>query len=118
MVKVLVVGATGFLGGLIAKEAAKAGHQVTALVSGESQTSKKELVDELKGAGISITTGSLESDHKLLVDVLKSVEAVSCLPHERRLTEAFCQLHLRMGIACRNDDQHTVVHRCRLVIWQ
>ncbi len=42
MVNVLVVGATGFLGNSIAKEAAKKGHKVTALVSSESQSKKKE----------------------------------------------------------------------------
>lgn len=76
MVKVLVVGATGFLGGLVAKQAAKAGHQVTALVSEGSQSSKKQIVDDLKAAGISIATGSLESDHKDLVTLMKTVEAV------------------------------------------
>jgi predicted dinucleotide-binding enzyme len=76
MVKVLVVGATGFLGGLIAKQAAEAGHQVTALVSESSQSSKKQVVDGLKAAGVTIVTGSLESDHKDLVTVMKTVDAV------------------------------------------
>lgn len=76
MVKVLVVGATGFLGNLIAKEAVKLDHQVTVLVSEDSQTKKKDIVDGLKAAGVQIKTGSLESEHKDLVDVLKSVEVV------------------------------------------
>ncbi|KAK9904277.1 hypothetical protein WJX75_008264 [Coccomyxa subellipsoidea] len=76
MVKVLVLGATGFLGSLIAKEAVKLGHQVTALVSEESHIKKKQIVDGLKASGVQIKTGSLESDHKDLVDVLKTVEVV------------------------------------------
>ncbi len=76
MVKVLIVGATGFLGNLIAKEAVKLGHQVTALVSEESLAKKKETVEGLKAAGVQIKTGSLESDHKDLVALLKTVEVV------------------------------------------
>jgi uncharacterized protein YbjT (DUF2867 family) len=77
MVKVLVAGATGFLGKLIAEQAVKAGHQVTALVRPESQVAHKDVVDELKSAGVSIATGSLDSDHKDLVKILKEVEVVS-----------------------------------------
>ena len=77
MVNVLVVGATGFLGSAIAKEAASKGHKVTALVSSESQSKKKEDVQSLKNAGIEIATGSLESDTHELVDLLKTVEVVS-----------------------------------------
>lgn len=80
MVKVLVLGATGFLGSLIAKEAVKLGHQVTALVSEESHIKKKQIVDGLKASGVQIKTGSLESDHKDLVDVLKTVEVVGWRP--------------------------------------
>lgn len=81
MVNVLVVGATGFLGSAIAKEAASKGHKVTALVSSESQSKKKEEVQALKSAGIEIATGSLESDTHKLVDLLKTVEVVSVLIH-------------------------------------
>ena len=77
MVNVLVVGATGFLGSAIAKEAASKGHKVTALVSSESQSKKKEDVQALKSAGIEIATGSLESGTHELVDLLKTVEVVS-----------------------------------------
>ena len=77
MVNVLVIGATGFLGNSIAKEAAKKGHKVTALVSSESQSKKKEAAQSLKSAGIEIATGSLESDEHELLDLLKSVEVVS-----------------------------------------
>lgn len=77
MVKVVVVGATGFLGNTIAKEAAQKGHKVTALVSSESQSKKKDVVQGLKSAGIEIATGSLESAQLELVDLLKTVEVVS-----------------------------------------
>jgi putative NADH-flavin reductase len=77
MVKVLVVGATGFLGNIIAKEAAQKGHKVTALVSSESQSKKKDVVQGLKSAGIEIATGSLESAQHELIDLLKTVEVVS-----------------------------------------
>ena len=82
MVNVLVVGATGFLGSAIAKEAASKGHKVTALVSSESQSKKKEDVQTLKSAGIEIATGSLESDTHELVNVLKNVEVVGITDHE------------------------------------
>ena len=80
MVKVLIVGATGFLGNLIAHQAVKEGHQVTALVRADTQSAKKKMVGDLVGAGVKIVTGSLESDQKQLVEVLKSVEAVRGRP--------------------------------------
>ena len=83
MVKVLIVGATGFLGKQIAMQAAKAGHQVTALVSQDSLAKKKQIVAELKAAGIDIATGSLESDQKDLVALMKTVDTVR--PQERAL---------------------------------
>ena len=95
MVKVLVVGATGFLGSAIAKEAASKGHKVTALVSSESQSKKKEDVQALKSAGIEITTGSLDSDTRELVDVLKTVEVVSVLYHRLFLKIPHYILHGR-----------------------
>ena len=76
MVKVLIVGATGYLGNLIAHQAVKEGHQVLALIRADTQTAKKQMVGDLVGAGVKVVTGSLESDHKQLVEVLKSVEAV------------------------------------------
>ena len=76
MVKVLIVGATGFLGNMIAKEAIKKRHEVTALVSSESQSKKKELVQGLKDAGVQIVTGHLESPIDQLADLLKTHHTV------------------------------------------
>ena len=100
MVKVLIVGATGFLGNLIAKEAVKLGHQVTALVSEESLAKKKETVEGLKAAGVQIKTGSLESDHKDLVALLKTVEVVGwCLFSTSSISSLF--LHSKCHEQCR-----------------
>lgn len=76
MVKVLVVGATGFLGKLIALEAIAAGHEVTALVRSDSQAARKDVIAELKAAGVAIATGDLDSDQKDLVSILKGQEVV------------------------------------------
>lgn len=81
MANVLIVGATGFLGSFIAQEAAKNSHKVTALVSSESQSKKKDVVQGLKSAGIEIVTGSLDSSQHELVDLLKTVEVVSDYTH-------------------------------------
>ena len=97
MVNVLVVGATGFLGNSIAKEAAKKGHKVTALVSLESQSKKKEATQGLKSAGIEIATGSLESDQHELLDLLKTVEVVSGLDNS---LPSFIQLRHEASTAC------------------
>lgn len=97
MVNVLVVGATGFLGNSIAKEAAKKGHKVTALVSLESQSKKKEATQGLKSAGIEIATGSLESDHHELLDLLKTVEVVSVLDNPLPF---FIQLRYEASTVC------------------
>ena len=52
--KVLVVGATGYLGSRIAVESARRGHKVTALVSEGSQSKKADIVQRLRDAGIEI----------------------------------------------------------------
>ena len=91
MVKVLIVGATGNPGNLIAHQAVKEGHQVLALIREDTQTAKKQMVGDLVGAGVKIVTGSLESDHKQLVEVLKSVEAVRA-QHEHLIAALFRSL--------------------------
>ena len=75
--KVLVVGATGYLGSRIAVESARRGHKVTALVSEDSQSKKADIVQSLRDAGIEIVTGQLESKQELLVELLTDVNIVS-----------------------------------------
>ena len=75
--KVLVVGATGYLGSRIAVESARRGHKVTALVSEDSQSKKADIVQRLRDAGIEIVTGHLESKQELLVELLTDVNIVS-----------------------------------------
>ena len=77
--KVLVIGATGFLGSKIAVESARRGHSVTALVSEDSQSKKAEIVQSLRDAGIEIITGHLQSKQELLVELLTDVNIVSDL---------------------------------------
>ena len=75
--KVLVVGATGYLGSRIAVESVRRGHKVTALVSEDSQSKKADIVQRLRDAGIAIITGHLESKQELLVELLTDVNIVS-----------------------------------------
>ena len=75
--KVLVVGATGYLGSKIAVESARRGHKVTALVSEDSQSKNADSVQRLKDAGIEVVTGHLESKQELLVELLTDVNVVS-----------------------------------------
>ena len=75
--KVLVVGAIGYLGSRIAVESARRGHKVTALVSEDSQSKKADIVQRLRDAGIEIITGHLESKQELLVELLTVVNIVS-----------------------------------------
>ena len=77
--KILVVGATGYLGSKIAVESARRGHKVTALVSEDSQSKKAEIVQSLRDAGIDIIAGHLESKQELLVELLTDVNIVSNL---------------------------------------
>ena len=75
--KVLVVGATGYLGSKIAVESARRGHKVTALVSEDSQSKKADIVQRLRDAGVEIVAGHLESKQELLVELLTDVNIVS-----------------------------------------
>ena len=75
--KVLVFGATGYLGSKIAVESARRGHKVSALISEDSQKKKADIVQRLSDAGIEIVTGHLESKQELLVELLANVNVVS-----------------------------------------
>jgi len=76
--RVLVVGATGMLGSLVAKEAAAKGHRVTALVSERSQgdPGKKSAIEELTAASVELAKGSLESPQSVLVELAKKADVV------------------------------------------
>jgi len=76
--RVLVVGATGMLGSLVAKEAAAKGHRVTALVSEWSQgdPGKKSAIEELTAASVELAKGSLESPQSVLVELAKKADVV------------------------------------------
>ncbi|KAK9826082.1 hypothetical protein WJX81_000383 [Elliptochloris bilobata] len=78
--RVLVVGATGFMGSFIAKEAAAKGHRVTALVSERSlgDPGKKATLEELKAAGVELSKGSLESPQSTLVELAKKADVIIC----------------------------------------
>lgn len=82
--RVLVVGATGMLGSLVAKEAAAKGHRVTALVSERSlgDPGKKSAIDELTAAGVELAKGSLDSPQSVLVELAKKADVVrACSCH-------------------------------------
>ena len=82
--RVLVVGATGMLGSLVAKEAAAKGHRVTALVSERSHgdPGKKSAIEELTAAGVELAKGSLESPQSVLVELAKKADVVRSRAHD------------------------------------
>jgi uncharacterized protein YbjT (DUF2867 family) len=69
---ILVVGATGLVGGAICQKLAERGEKVRALVRG---TSSKERVEALRSAGVELRTGDLK-DPQSLAAVCQGIEAV------------------------------------------
>ncbi|KAH7432149.1 hypothetical protein KP509_07G010700 [Ceratopteris richardii] len=73
--KVLVIGATGYIGKHIALAGPAEGHPTFVLVRPSTFTSKAAIIDSFREAGITILEGSFE-DHESLVSAIKKVDVV------------------------------------------
>jgi len=75
--RILMIGATGYIGSFVAQAAVAAGHRTYALMrpSTASDPAKAQRVQELKDFGVHILYGCL-SDHKSLVNTMKGIDVV------------------------------------------
>eukprot|EP00246_Nothoceros_aenigmaticus_P014485 TRINITY_DN551_c0_g1_i1.p1 TRINITY_DN551_c0_g1~~TRINITY_DN551_c0_g1_i1.p1 ORF type:complete len:305 (+),score=65.65 TRINITY_DN551_c0_g1_i1:1476-2390(+) len=75
--KILVVGATGYIGKFVAKAGARLGHPTFALIRSSTlaDPAKAESLASLKEAGVQFLEGSLE-DYQSLVKAVKQVDVV------------------------------------------
>ncbi|XP_074372908.1 phenylcoumaran benzylic ether reductase Betv6-like [Apium graveolens] len=75
--KILVIGATGYIGKFLVEAAAEQGHQTFALVreTAVQNPSKEKLVESFKASGVTIIYGHLH-DHEILVKAVKQVDVV------------------------------------------
>nr|AHB89627.1 leucoanthocyanidin reductase 1 [Picea abies] len=75
--RILVIGATGYIGRFVAQAAVAAGHPTYALVrpTTASDPAKAQRVQELKDSGVQILYGCL-SDHNSLVNTMKGIDVV------------------------------------------
>ncbi|KAI9089347.1 hypothetical protein K1719_029626 [Acacia pycnantha] len=77
--KILIIGATGYIGKFLVEASTKAGHPTFALVreSTVSDPNKSKLIDSFKNSGVTLLYGDL-SDHQCLVKAIKQVDVVIC----------------------------------------
>ncbi|KAG5543179.1 hypothetical protein RHGRI_016058 [Rhododendron griersonianum] len=75
--KILIIGATGYIGKFIVEASAKSGHPTFALVreSTVSDPAKAKLIDGFKNSGVIVLHGDLY-DHESLVKAIKQVDVV------------------------------------------
>jgi len=76
--RILIIGATGYIGRHVAKASLALGHPTFLLVRDATASSKPEkaqLLDSFKASGANILNGSLE-DHASLVEAVKKVDVV------------------------------------------
>lgn len=73
--KILVIGATGYIGKFIARASAALQHPTYALVRKPTISSKASLIQSFTSSGITILEGSLQ-DHDSLVAAIKQVDVV------------------------------------------
>ncbi|XP_034681729.1 phenylcoumaran benzylic ether reductase Pyrc5-like isoform X2 [Vitis riparia] len=75
--KILIIGATGYIGKFIVAASAKSGHPTFALVreSAVSNPSKSEIIESFKTSGVALVYGDLY-DHESLVKAIKQVDVV------------------------------------------
>ncbi|KAK4262153.1 hypothetical protein QN277_027742 [Acacia crassicarpa] len=77
--KILIIGATGYIGKFLVEASTKAGHPTFALVreSTVSNPNKSKLIDGFKNSGVTLLWGDL-SDYQCLVKAIKQVDVVIC----------------------------------------
>lgn len=75
--KVLIIGATGFIGRFVAEASVKSGRPTYALVRPTTLSSKPKLIQSLKDASIQIVYGCMH-DHNSLVKAIRQVDVVIC----------------------------------------
>ncbi|KAH9295600.1 hypothetical protein KI387_039188, partial [Taxus chinensis] len=75
--RVLIIGATGYMGAFVARASSDSGHPTFALVQPSTlqDPGKAESIDNLRSSGIHIIPGCLE-DHELLVKAIAEVDVV------------------------------------------
>ncbi|KAK9270175.1 hypothetical protein L1049_025751 [Liquidambar formosana] len=75
--KILIIGATGYIGKFIAEASAKSGHPTFALIreSTVSDPVKGKLIESFKNSGVTLLYGDLH-DHESLVKAIKQVDVV------------------------------------------
>ncbi|KAH0469332.1 hypothetical protein IEQ34_000890 [Dendrobium chrysotoxum] len=83
--KILVIGATGYIGRHLVEASVKLGHPTFALarpITSSHSTEKINLIQSFKNNGVNVLLGDL-NDHKWLVDAIKKVDVVfSVFGHE------------------------------------
>eukprot|EP00252_Welwitschia_mirabilis_P011859 TRINITY_DN2635_c0_g1_i2.p1 TRINITY_DN2635_c0_g1~~TRINITY_DN2635_c0_g1_i2.p1 ORF type:complete len:271 (+),score=38.40 TRINITY_DN2635_c0_g1_i2:209-1021(+) len=86
--RILIIGATGYIGRFITKASIALGHPTTILVreSTFSDAQKASLLESFKSSGVSILKGSMD-DHETLVKAIKSVDVVISAVGSAQITE-------------------------------
>ncbi|KAJ7953025.1 Isoflavone reductase-like protein [Quillaja saponaria] len=75
--KILIIGATGYIGKFVVEASAKEGHPTFALVreSTVSNPEKSKLIESFKSSGVTLLYGDIH-DHESLVKAIKQVDVV------------------------------------------
>lgn len=86
--KVLVIGATGYIGKFIVGASVKLGHPTTALVRDTSPTdaAKAKVLEGFQSSGVTLVKGDLY-DHESLVKAIKETDVVISAVGARQLAD-------------------------------
>ncbi|XP_014494086.1 isoflavone reductase homolog [Vigna radiata var. radiata] len=88
--KILIIGATGFVGKFMVEASIKAGHPTFALVreSTLSDSSKSSIIQTFKALGVNLLLGDIH-DHQSLVKAIKKVDVVISMVSHRQLQDQY-----------------------------
>jgi len=84
--RVLVIGATGFIGRFVAEASVKSGRPTYALVRPTTKSSKPKVIQSLIDSGIQVVYGCMH-DHNSLVKALRQVDVVICTVGGERILD-------------------------------